>query len=245
MTQYLIAFNDGDMTHSEEERPDVAKACRAMVQEANEAGVWVFSAGLATHDMVSVVDTDGTVTDGPYPESKEHIGGFGVVDAPSHEAALEWAAKIAAACRCAQQVFELLPRPDWADGKPPENTEYMIAFNDGDMTFPRDELPDVAKATQAVQKEADKAGVWVFGAGLATHEVVSVVAPDGTVTDGPYAESKEHLGGLAVVDVPSHETALEWAAKIAAACRCAQQVFEVLPPPSERWGWLDEEQKDA
>ena len=112
MTQYLIAFNDGDMTFPEEELPDVAKAAQAVVQEARGAGVWVFGAGLEHHDVVSVVATDGTVTDGPYPESKEHLGGFAVVDVPSREAALEWAAKIAVACRCAQEVFELLPDPN-------------------------------------------------------------------------------------------------------------------------------------
>jgi hypothetical protein len=74
--------------------------------------------------------------------------------------------------------------------------------------------------------------VWVFGAGLEHHEVVSVVDTDGTVTDGPYPETKEHLGGFAVIDVPTRAEALEWAARIAAACRCAQQVFEVLPPSS-------------
>lgn len=109
MTRYLIAFDDGDMNFPAEELPDVAEASQAVVREAREAGVRVFGAGLEHHDVVSVVDTDGTVTDGPYPESKEHIGGFAVVDVPSHEAALEWAAKIAVACRCAQQVFELLP----------------------------------------------------------------------------------------------------------------------------------------
>jgi len=60
---------------------------------------------------VSVVATDGMVTDGPYPESKEHIGGFSIVDVASREEALEWAAKIAVACRCAQDVRELLPDP--------------------------------------------------------------------------------------------------------------------------------------
>lgn len=111
MTRYLIAFDDGDMNFPREELPDVAKAALAVVQEAKEAGAWVFGAGLEHHDVVSVVDTDGTVTDGPYPESKEHLGGFAVVEVPSREAALEWAAKIAVACRCAQQVFELLPDP--------------------------------------------------------------------------------------------------------------------------------------
>ncbi len=56
--------------------------------------------------------TDGTVTDGPYPETKEVIGGFSLVDVPSREEALAWAAKIAAACRCAQEVWELLPDPE-------------------------------------------------------------------------------------------------------------------------------------
>jgi hypothetical protein len=111
-------------------------------------------------------------------------------------------------------------------------TQYLIAFNDGDMTFPEKDLPDVAKAAVAVEREAKEAGVWVFGAGLEHHDVVSVVATDGTVTDGPYPESKEHLGGFAVVDVSSREEALEWAAKIAVACRCAQEVYELLPDPT-------------
>jgi hypothetical protein len=110
-------------------------------------------------------------------------------------------------------------------------TRYLISFDDGAMTFPEDELPDVAKAAHEVVQEALNAGVWVFSAGL-EHQVPSVVATDGTVTDGPYPETKEHLGGFAVVDVPSREEALEWAAKIAAACRCAQEVFELLPDPT-------------
>ena len=69
-----------------------------------------FRRGLKGHE-VSVVATDGMVTDGPYPETKEHIGGFAVVGVPSREEALEWAAKIAVACRCAQEVRELLPDP--------------------------------------------------------------------------------------------------------------------------------------
>ncbi len=53
--------------------------------------------------------TDGTVTDGPYPESKAYIGGFAVVDVQSREEALKWAGKFAVACRCAQEVREFVP----------------------------------------------------------------------------------------------------------------------------------------
>jgi hypothetical protein len=58
------------------------------------------------------------------------------------------------------------------------------------------------------------------------------VATDGTVTDGPYPETKEVIGGFSVVDVSSHEEALEWAAKFASACRCAQEVRAIMPDPS-------------
>jgi hypothetical protein len=110
MTRYLISFDDGAMSFPEEELPDVAKAAHAVVQQAADAGVWVFSAGLE-HQVPSIVATDGTVTDGPYPETKEHLGGFAVIDVSTRAEALQWAAKIAAACRCAQEVFELLPEP--------------------------------------------------------------------------------------------------------------------------------------
>jgi hypothetical protein len=110
MTRYLISFDDGWMSFSEEELPDVTKAAIEVIQEAQEAGVWVYGAGLESQ-RASIVATDGMVTDGPFPETKEVIGGFSVVDVRSREEALEWAAKIAVACRCAQEVRELLPDP--------------------------------------------------------------------------------------------------------------------------------------
>lgn len=111
MTQYLISFDDGAMNFSEEELPDVAEAAHAVEREAKDAGVWVFSGGLKGHEEANVVATDGTVTDGPYPENKQYLGGFAVVNVPSREEALEWAAKIAVACRCAQEVREFVPDP--------------------------------------------------------------------------------------------------------------------------------------
>jgi hypothetical protein len=104
---------------------------------------------------------------------------------------------------------------------------YLISFDHGAMTFPEEDLPAVADAAHAVVQEAMDAGVWVFGGGLS--EQASTVATDGTVTDG--TSSKAYIGGMSVVDVPSSEKALEWAAKIAVACRCAQEVREFGPDP--------------
>jgi hypothetical protein len=110
MPRYLISFDDGAMTFSEEDLPALGEASHAVVREAQEAGVWIFGGGVA-RQRASIVATDGAVTDGPYPETKAVIGGFSLVDVPSREEALEWAAKIAAACRCAQEVREIMFDP--------------------------------------------------------------------------------------------------------------------------------------
>ena len=109
MTWYLISFDAHAMDHlPDEDMPAVAKAAHAVVQEAVNAGMFVCSGGLEDQ-RASVVAIDGTVTEGPYPEA---IGGLTVVDVPSRKEALEWAAKIAVACRCAQEVREFGPDPE-------------------------------------------------------------------------------------------------------------------------------------
>lgn len=109
MPSYLISFGAGAMDHiPDEDTPAVGEAAHAVVREALSAGAYVFSGGMA-QQRASVVATDGAVTEGPYPEA---VGGMMVVDVPSREAALAWAAKIAAACPCAQEVRELMPDPE-------------------------------------------------------------------------------------------------------------------------------------
>ena len=112
MTRYLISFDDGAMNHiPTEDWGSVGEASHVVVREAKEAGVWVFGGGVQ-RQQASVVATDGTVADGPFPETKAVIGGFSIIDVPSREEALAWAAKIAIACRCAQEVREIMPDPD-------------------------------------------------------------------------------------------------------------------------------------
>ena len=109
MAQYLISFGARAMDHvPDEDAPAVARAAHAAVQEAINAGVYVSAGGLEDQ-RASIVTTEGTVTDGPYPEA---IGGLTVVEVPSREEALKWAAKIAVACRCAQEVREFGPDPE-------------------------------------------------------------------------------------------------------------------------------------
>src|SRR6185503_303839 len=108
-----------------------------------------------------------------------------------------------AECRIRTEAFIVGVRGGrrWPPGQGSHGmTQYLISFDDGWMNFPAEELPDVAKAAQEVVHEARDAGVWVFGGGLESQRA-SVVATDGRVTDGPYPETKEVLGGVSVVDV--------------------------------------------
>jgi hypothetical protein len=88
----------------------------------------------------------------------------------------------------------------------------------------------VAKDSHAVVAEAKAAGVWIFGAGL-EDQAASIVAINGAVTEGPYPETKARIGGFSIIEVTSRDEALSWAARIAAACRCAQEVRELMYDP--------------
>jgi len=107
MPRYLISFDDGSMDHiPEEEWLTVGEASHAVVREIKQAGAWIFGGGVV-RQQASIVATDGSVADGPVPETKAVVGGFSIIEVASREEALAWAGKIAEACRCAQEVREI------------------------------------------------------------------------------------------------------------------------------------------
>lgn len=112
MPRYLISFDDGSMDHiSEQDLPAVGEAAHAVVREAKAAGIWIFGGGIL-RQQATIVAADGNVSAGPVPETKAVVGGFSIIEVPSHEEALAWAARIAAACRCAQEVREIMFDPE-------------------------------------------------------------------------------------------------------------------------------------
>lgn len=108
--------------------------------------------------------------------------------------------------------------------------KFMITFYDGDMQFPEEDLPEVADAAHAVMYEAQASGVWVFGGGFFGYDA-TYVATDGTITENAPLGNKTPVGGFCIVNVETREEALKWAAKTAAACRCAQEVREFIDDP--------------
>jgi hypothetical protein len=112
MTRYLISFIEGAMTFAEEDGPEVDAAAHAVTYAAQDAGVWVFGGGLTAGEDGSLVVTDGTVTEGPDRAARGNISGFTIVDVPSREVAMGWAARFAVACRCSQEVREIMDDPN-------------------------------------------------------------------------------------------------------------------------------------
>ena len=107
MTRYLISFQGDAMDHiPEEELPDVSKTAHEVIHESQDACGFVCAGGLDEEVDAVLVAGDGTVSIGTHP-----LGGMTVIDVPSREAALEWAAKIAVACRCSQDVSPFMPDP--------------------------------------------------------------------------------------------------------------------------------------
>jgi hypothetical protein len=116
MTEYLIYFNQqwvGD--HSEEWFQGRGPLAMAVVNEMEADGVLVFAGGLEEEieDAFSADATSGEVliTDGPFAETKEFLGGFTVVDVADEETAKMWAGKLAEACGWPQEVRRFKPRP--------------------------------------------------------------------------------------------------------------------------------------
>ena len=112
MTKYLISFPAPAMDVPESDWADVGEASRAVIREAKRAGVYVFGGGINEGVAPLMVAADGTATNRTYPQTKEFNGGFCVLELPSRDAAMEWAAKLAKACRCSQELREFHYDPE-------------------------------------------------------------------------------------------------------------------------------------
>ena len=108
MTKYLISFPGPAMNVPEQEMAAVGEAARAVIREAKAADVYVFGGGINESVPPVMVSSEGVVTSETYPQTKELDGGFCVLELPSRDAAVQWATKIATACRCSQELREFM-----------------------------------------------------------------------------------------------------------------------------------------
>jgi hypothetical protein len=101
MTQYLLAVHHSPDAPPPEDMQKAFDQVDAFNAELMAAGAWVFAGGLQPPEIATVVranDAEVITTDGPFAETKEHLGGFWIITADDLDAALAWAAKGSAAC---------------------------------------------------------------------------------------------------------------------------------------------------
>lgn len=111
-------------------------------------------------------------------------------------------------------------------------TKYLISFPGEAMDFREDEFDQVAADAHAVMAEAKAAGAYVFGGGIDEEVAPIRVAGDGTIVEGAYPEPTVRNGGYTILELPTREAAVEWAAKIAVACRCPQELRQFQFDPA-------------
>ncbi len=92
------------------------------------------------------------------------------------------------------------------------------------MVVPDDELNSVGSDAHAVIEEAKAAGVYVFGGGIDESVPPALVSADGEVSQGGYPWAPALNGGMTVLELPTREEAVAWAARMAKACRCDQEL---------------------
>ena len=117
MTQYMLTVHgtvDDPTEFDMEAMQPVFEKVEAFNQKAQDSGVWVFAGGLQPIEVATTVDNTGdqpVVTDGPFAESKEWVGGFWILELPDLDAALQWATEASGACEGKVEVRPFQEEP--------------------------------------------------------------------------------------------------------------------------------------
>jgi hypothetical protein len=194
-----------------------------------DAGAYVSGEGLQTSTTATTLrmkDGERLLTDGPFAETKEQIGGYYVIECKDLDEALDWAAKMPSAQ--GGGASEVRPVMDYAavGAEPPvyrgeaRAKKYVLLLWGDESAWESwtpEQMQQQMKRWEEYDREARAAGALMGGEGLEPSTAAKTVRlQDGErlVTDGPFAETKEQLGGFYLLDCKDLDEALDWAAKV-------------------------------
>jgi hypothetical protein len=229
--RYLLTLYT-DESLNEATTPDDLKSLMdeytALTREWLDKGLMLSGEGLDPSGAAITVRKRGEerlITDGPFAESKEQLGGYYVLDCESLDEAIELAARIPAARRGGVEVRPVM-NYEAMGAEPPvwrseSNARKYVLTLWGDESawesWSPEELQENMKLWDDYDREATAAGVLLGGEGLepsATAKTVRVREGERFVSDGPFAETKEQLGGFYLLDCKDRDEAIEWAARV-------------------------------
>ncbi|HWD69893.1 MAG TPA: YciI family protein [Solirubrobacteraceae bacterium] len=215
MNYLMLIYTDGVST------PEIDAAVQEhtprWVEEMDGRGVRLIGNGLLGPDSAKTVrvrDGQTIVTDGPFADTKEFIGGFDIIEAENLDRAIEVAAKHPVSWYFAIEVRPFTPGLELQPGWSYEDMRYLLMMFDGTDTQPPETEAEVVRDRDPWRERA--AGALVVGHGLEHRDSATTVrVRDGQIllTDGPFAETKEFLAGIAVLNTPSEAEAIELAAE--------------------------------
>jgi hypothetical protein len=257
MPLYQVAIYRPNDYNPSVETEAMMEGIHALNREMIAAGARKLACGLApagnAKSLRAQPDGKVLVTDGPFAETKEHIGGFWILECADTDKALEWAQKAAVACRASVEIRQIFFQPEGGERQSEDTTMSLSSVGQSKPGEKRKRqflasiiLPDnfdpsllteaMIEEINALNRTMDVAGVTKFACGLAPASTAKTLRrqPDGKVRtiDGPYTETKEHIGGLSILEVADMDEAVAWARKGAIACRASGEVREMLFRPA-------------
>ncbi len=248
MPQYLSTIHLPDNYDPSQVDEAMVRDVEALGREMQAAGVReIFAGGLypasSAKSLRAKPNGEVIVTDGPYLETKEHIGGVSIVECTDMDEVLGWARKGAVACRASGEVRAFQGSSVQGDagskGLPVgDKPQFLVAIHHPDNYDPSVEIGAIAEEIHALNREMIAAGARIFAGGLTPASEAKSLRrqPDGKVlvTDGPYLETKEHVGGFWILQAADLDEALAWARKAVVACRAPVEVRAIFfQPPTD------------
>jgi len=246
--QYLLTIQGDERSYStltQDEIADIVGVYQALTAEMQQRGAYIGSNRLAPVSEASSVrvrDDEVVVTDGPFAETKEQLGGYFLIDVESIDEAIEWAARLPTARTGSIEIRPAMALP--ADVEAHLAAAAAVPSVDSEMEclllfyydeHAREEVPEEQRAVtrRAFVALHDELGArYLAGLPLRPTETATTVRvreEETVVTDGPFAETKEQLGGFFLIGVDSVDEAKAWAAKVPSARFGTVEVRPIVP----------------
>jgi hypothetical protein len=229
MNYLLLVCTDGVPT--QEKAAALEEHIPGWVAEMDGRGVRLYGHPLAGPETAVTVrsrDEQTLVTDGPFIESKEYVGGFDIINCGDLDEAIEIAAKHPVSWFHPIEVRPCWEGPIWPGSEPAAVPERIRAAPPADrrrylLTMYVDGIPGTAEEEDAIRRDAQSwvavmsgRGIQVFGNALKhAHTATTVRVRNGEtlLSDGPFVETTEFIGGIDIVDCANREEAIEVAAR--------------------------------
>ena len=247
--KYMLLIYSAEDCWTENERKDCMLCSMQVGDELKAKGKLIASAPLhsvATATSARVCEGKLLLTDGPFAETTEQLGGYFIVDVDSLEEAIDLASRLPPAAKGTVEIRPLLPLPsplslpeydaNAADELAGDEalTSYLLLMYAEEGAWPSEEHAPAIEQSVAVCRELHQSGQFLSAAPLqppATATCVRLRNGTREVVDGPFPETKEQLGGYFLIRVPNLDVAIAVAAKLPGSRRGTAEIRPLFPLP--------------